>query len=325
MVRFIERAILMSRDNKTNLEANLEIAIKANSKGKIKMSIEMDNAIYQVDIAKPWSLAIPIHFNQADKQPNHFAAKAALSSPMKIGNFIGDTKQGGSCNVNELSLNPHCNGTHTESIAHICDFSRNKDTDGSGSTIAQLDLPPLMPCVVISMKPELAKKCADTYTPNYGENDQVISLSALKNKLKKYNDEQLTTVVIRTLPNKTNKCRQLYNNENQPAFFSREAILYLNERNVEHLVVDVPSIDRLHDNGLMTCHHLFWQVTEGTHQVSENSLPNKTITEMAFIPDEIVDDFYFITIQTPAFHNDAAPSRPVLFSAKEFSALKMSK
>jgi hypothetical protein len=69
----------------------------------------------------------------------------------------------------------------------------------------------------------------------------------------------------------------------------------------------------------MTCHHLFWQVDEGSHQVNENSLVDKTITEMAFIADETPDDFYFINIQTPAFHNDAAPSRPVLFSAKKLT------
>jgi hypothetical protein len=90
-------------------------------------------------------------------------------------------------------------------------------------------------------------------------------------------------------------------------------------------VVDVPSIDRLHDDGLMTCHHLFWQVDEGSHQVNQDSLVTKTITEMAFIGNDVNDGFYFINIQTPAFHNDAAPSRPVLFSAKELNAKEMSK
>jgi len=291
----------------------------------IKVTIELEHANYQVNMTSSWSLAIPVNFNQPKQQPNHFSANAALASPMQAGGFIGDTKQGGSCNVNELTINPHCNGTHTESIAHICDFSMDITIEEAGKcknlalTLAQLSLPALMPCAVISITPELAIKTKENYSPEFHENDLIISRSALKQALAAYHDEQLQALVIRTLPNTNNKGLQAYNSENQPAFFSREAILYLNELGVEHLVVDVPSIDRLHDDGLMTCHHLFWQVDEGSHQVNVNSLMNKTITEMAFVADEIPDDFYFINIQTPAFHNDAAPSRPVLFSAKELA------
>jgi len=308
--------------------SNIESHVETHA---IKLTIELRSASYQVNMASSWSLAIPVNFNQQKQQPNHFSANPALASPMQAGGFIGDTKQGGSCNVNELTINPHCNGTHTESVAHICDFSVDDIIEETGKctnaarTLAQLNLPALMPCAVISITPELAIKTNENYSPEFDEDDLIISRSALKQALASYHNEQLQTLVIRTLPNTDNKRQQAYNSDNQPAFFSREAILYLNERGVEHLVVDVPSIDRLHDDGLMTGHHLFWQVDEGSHQVNINSLVNKTITEMAFIGDEITDDFYFINIQTPAFHNDAAPSRPVLFSAKKFNAKEMSK
>jgi kynurenine formamidase len=306
----------------------------------MKMSIELQSSNYQVSfqvsMTSSWSLAIPVNFNQPSQQPNHFSANAALATPMQAGGFVGDTKQGGSCNVNELTINPHCNGTHTETIAHICDFSINDhllsnnerepvNNSEHALTLAQLNLPALMPCAVISITPELAIQSSENYSPNFDANDLIISCSSLKQALAHYNNEQLQALVIRSLPNVGSKRQQAYNSDNQPAFFSREAILYLNERAVEHIVVDLPSIDRLHDEGLMTCHHLFWQVEEGTHQVSQHSLTNKTITEMAFIADEVADGFYFINIQTPAFHNDAAPSRPVLFSAKEFAAKEMSK
>ena len=300
---------------------------KANvSSNAMKITIDLQSTRYQVSMENSWSLAIPVNFNQPSQQPNHFSANAALASPMHADGFIGDTKQGGSCNVNELTINPHCNGTHTESIAHICDFSSNStfisDIEGNEAlapTLAQLNLPALIPCAVISITPELALESNDNYSPKFYEHDLIISSYALKKSLINYNNAQLQALVIRSLPNNTNKQQQAYNSENQPSFFSREAILYLNERGVEHLLVDLPSIDRLHDDGLMTCHHLFWQVDEGSHQINKNSLVNKTITEMAFIDNEIPDDFYFINIQTPAFHNDAAPSRPVLFSAKELT------
>ncbi len=92
-----------------------------------------------------------------------------------------------------------------------------------------------------------------------------------------------------------------------------------NERGVDHLVLDIPSLDRLHDDGLLSCHHLFWQVIEGSHQASPNSLLHKTITEMAYVANEIDDGFYFINLQIPAFINDAAPSRPVLYAAQALS------
>jgi len=309
--------------------SNIESHVETHA---IKVTIELQSASYQVNLASSWSLAIPVNFNQPKQQPNHFSANAALASPMQAGGFIGDTKQGGSCNVNELTINPHCNGTHTESIAHICDFSINtnvlinqKESETAALTLAQLTLPALMPCALISITPELAITSSENYSPKFDEDDLIISRSALEQILVSYQDEQLQALVIRSLPNTSNKRQQAYNSDNQPAFFSREAILYLNARGVEHLVVDVPSIDRLHDDGLMTCHHLFWQVDEGSHQVNQNSLVNKTITEMAFIGDEVNDDFYFINIQTPSFHNDAATSRPVLFSAIEIHAKEMSK
>lgn len=289
----------------------------------MNVTIELKSTRYQVDMASSRSLAIAVNFNRSSQQPNHFGADLASANPMQAGEFIGDTKQGGSCNVNQLTINPHCNGTHTETIAHICDFSINdhdeKHLENSALTIAQVNLPALMPCALISITPNLAIESTETYNPDFSAADLIISSSALIHALDHYNDEQLQSLVIRTLPNDNSKRQQAYNNDNQPSFFSREAILYLNERGVEHIIVDIPSIDRLHDNGLMTCHHLFWQVEEGSHQITQHSLINKTITEMAFIDDKISDGFYFINIQSPAFHNDAAPSRPVLFSVKEMS------
>ena len=277
--------------------------------------IELTNRKYYVDISKPLSLAIPVDFkadNCSALQPNHFDANFAATKPMQGGGFIGDTTQGGSCNVNELIINPHCNGTHTETIAHICDANHELS-----KKISDISPPPLMPCVLISVTPVKMHETDDSYTPSLVTGDLIITRATLINLLADYNNEQLQSLVIRTLPNSKDKCKQTYNQDNQPPFFSREAILYLNERGVEHLLVDMPSLDRLHDDGLLTCHHIFWQVEEGKHRVNKNSLVNKTITEMVFIDNQINDGFYFINLQTPAFVNDAAPSRPVLYGCEQ--------
>lgn len=282
----------------------------------MKVSVSFANKQYQVDTSVAHSLAISVDFINSDNQPNHFGAVPAQAKPMQAGGFIGDTKKGGSCNVNELTLNPHCNGTHTETIAHIC-HTASSETKGLVQKISDINIAPLMPCPVISLTPLAASSTNEHYSPDFEVGDMVISQQQLETQLSSYNEHQLQCLAIRTLPNQQTKCQASYNESNQPAFFTREAILYLNKRGVEHLILDIPSLDRLNDDGLLTCHHLFWQVPEGEHAVNAKSLPHKTITEMAYIDNAIEDGFYFINLQTPAFVNDAAPSRPVLYNATE--------
>lgn len=280
----------------------------------MKVTIDLGEQQYNVNTDFGYSLAIALDFEHSENQPNHFGAAPALAKPMQAGGFIGDTTQGGSCNVFELSFNPHCNGTHTETIGHICD-----QDNALALTISALTLPLLMPCTLISITPFKASETPDQYQPNFSVHDKVISRQQLEQALAPYPDIQLQSLVVRTLPNNANKCQASYNEANQPAFFTSDAVLYLNERGVEHLVLDLPSLDRLNDDGLLTCHHIFWQVMAGTHQPSPNSLVNKTITEMAYIDNNLDDGFYFLNLQTPAFVNDAAPSRPMLYQAERLS------
>ena len=42
-----------------------------------------------------------------------------MSKPCEAGELVGDTRRGGSCNFEQYSFIPHCNGTHTESIGHL--------------------------------------------------------------------------------------------------------------------------------------------------------------------------------------------------------------
>ena len=79
---------------------------------------------------------------------------------------------------------------------------------------------------------------------------------------------------------------------------------------VQHLLIDLPSVDREEDGGELAAHHLFWNVP---------SNPNfqKTITEFIYVPNEIVDGRYILNLQVSNFANDAAPSRPMLFDLVE--------
>ena len=72
-----------------------------------------------VDFSKPRSIAIPLDF--AGSQPSCFGAPRAQAHPLRAGDFVGDTRAGGSCNCEVLTLAPHCNGTHTECVGHVTD------------------------------------------------------------------------------------------------------------------------------------------------------------------------------------------------------------
>ncbi|QOL24490.1 cyclase family protein [Thalassotalea sp. LPB0316] len=262
---------------------------------------------YQLDISQGQSLAIELNFNQP--QPNHFGAAQATKRPMQAGGFIGNTRKNGSCNVNELSFNPHCNGTHTETLGHICHLDE-RDT----LTIDQLDIPALIPTVLISVTPVNACEQSESYAVALASNDRVITKAALSEQLQDYSDAQLHGLVIRTLDNPVSKKHLAYCEQTPNAFFTTQAIRYLFERGVNHLVVDMPSIDKMNDDGLLNNHHIFWDVIPNSRKVAQQSRVNATVTELAYISNEIADGFYFLNLQLPAFVNDAAPSNPVLYT-----------
>ena len=91
-------------------------------------------------------------------------------------------------------------------------------------------------------------------------------------------------------------------------FFTTDAITFLNDLGIKHLVVDIPSLDRTNDNGMLGNHHRYFEAKPPF---------KKTITELAFIPDSLDDGLYFMVIEIPPMQLDAAPSRPFLFNYKE--------
>jgi len=101
--------------------------------------------------------------------------------------------------------------------------------------------------------------------------------------------------------------------ENLPPFFSTEAIKFIVKKNVKHLLVDMPSIDKTLDEGKLSNHRIFWNVEPESFELSERSLTNNTITEMIFVPEFVKDGVYLLNLQIAAFQSDASPSRPILF------------
>ena len=248
------------------------------------------------------SLAIGLDFD--GPQPNHFGTERASRQPLQLGGFVGATQQGGSCNVDVIEMVPHCNGTHTESAGHIVD-----DDVFVGSMVSQA----WYPAVVLTLPTVAAAETGDTYRPGFVGGDRILSADLLEKAFRPYESFGPTALIVRTLPNDRSKASRAYSEKNPPPFFSVEAMQRVNQMKIQHLLVDLPSVDRMHDDGLLTCHHLFWNVPEGTHRVTDDSWQDKTITEMIFVPDRVEDGFCLLNLQLPAFFTDAAPSRPILF------------
>jgi len=90
---------------------------------------------------------------------------------------------------------------------------------------------------------------------------------------------------------------------------------YILELGISNLLVDLPSIDRLYDDGLMMNHKNFWQVGDD-REVNPDTV-NKTVTEFIYADDKIADGYYLLDIQIPPFLSDAAPSTPLLFKLEK--------
>ena len=275
----------------------------------MKINFEFDGQQYECSTASGTSLAIPMDF--AGSQPNFYGTEKANCSPLNLGEFVGDTSQGGSCNVDRIELIPHCNGTHTETIGHIVNqdiFIGHDDTGG------------LSTATLITVHPESAEAASDrgeTYRPALNGEDQVLSRAALVTAFETVERStglrSMTTSLIVRTSNELSPMLKTYDENNRPAFLTVQAMELLVERGYQHLLVDLPSVDRMNDEGLLTNHHLFWKVKEGTHELAKDSCQTKTISEMIFVPDSVEDGFYLLNNQFPAFCSDAAPSRPIIF------------
>ncbi|MEY3443986.1 MAG: hypothetical protein RLZZ519_2267 [Bacteroidota bacterium] len=265
------------------------------------LRLEVGGKTYQV-VQPGYCIAIPLNFD--GPQPNTYGVARAHAQAYAAGGWVGDTRQGGSCNFETYTFTPHCNGTHTECIGHIVDERLRIHTQLQES---------LIPATLITVQPVIPADSKDTYNPDLGAEDLVIDREMLENALGKTDSAFHEAIILRTLPNNDEKMGRDYMQQ-APAFFTLEAMAYLVELGIVHLLVDMPSVDRLFDEGKLSAHHIFWNLPAGSHSVGNQALQSKTITEMIYAPAQIPDGKYLLNLQIAPFMADAAPSRPVLYA-----------
>lgn len=256
----------------------------------------------QADLSSAHSIGIDLDFGGL--QPNHFGAPAATAAPLRLGNFVGATNQGSSCNCAEVSLIPHCNGTHTETVGHIVD---------DNVPICEIAPKGLLLAMLVTAETASLSQTSEHYPAPAEPRDQVVTAAAIQAAIGDWPDVEIEAIVIRTWPNPESKRSRAYQSENVPAFLTTECMQLISKSSVSHLLIDLPSVDRMYDDGKLSNHRLFWNVEPMSKRVDSNTRKERTITEMIFVPDELPDGLYLLNLQTAPFVLDAAPSRPILF------------
>ena len=240
---------------------------------------------FEVDLSKPIDISIPL--TNTDANPIAWYLEKPEIKPVFFGEWTGSVKDGASTNFNNIFFNPHAHGTHTECLGHI-----TKEFYSINECLKQF----FFLAELISVQPE-----------TQGE-DLVIAKNQLENLLKGKTPEAL---IIRTLPNLENKKHKNYSNTNPP-YLSEEAAIFIRESGIQHLLIDLPSVDKEHDEGKLLAHKAFWNVKDVVHLNADARL-HCTITEMIFVEDEVRDGDYLLNLQIASFENDASPSKPVLY------------
>ena len=246
-------------------------------------------------------ISIPLRFN--GPQPNAYGVEPASAEPVQAGSLVGDTRQGGSVNFEQYTFIPHCNGTHTECVGHITD--------------RRISVRECLNDVIVSA-------LLVTVEPERDRDDLVITLTGLRDRIVSSKTalqagppafQSGTGLIVRTLPNDDSKLTAQYGEANIPPYFTDEAMEYMAESGFKHLLVDMPSIDRLFDEGKLKNHRIFWKVDPGSRELNKETRIYSTITEMVYVPNEIEDGEYLLNLQIAPFESDCAPSRPILLRA----------
>jgi kynurenine formamidase len=253
----------------------------------MKATIKHNNQNFEIDLSEPIDISIAL--TNTDDNPIAWYIEKPVIEPVVFGDWIGKVSEGkSSTNFNNIFFNPHGHGTHTECLGHITRafYSINQSLK-KFFFLAEL----------VSVEPEIQ-----------GE-DLVITKAQLQKVLNSSISPE--AIIIRTLPNQKTKKSAKYSNTNPP-YLSEDAAIFIRESKIQHLLIDLPSVDKEHDEGKLLAHKAFWNVKDVDNLNSDARL-GATITEMIYVADEIKDGSYILNIQIASFENDASPSKPILY------------
>jgi len=239
----------------------------------------------EINLSKPIDISIPL--SNTDANPIAWYIEKPEIEPVKFGDWVGKVSEGSSTNFNNIFFNPHGHGTHTECLGHI-----TREFYSINQCLKQF----FFTAQLISIGPEMMN------------NDLVITKNQIETALNGIIPE---AIVIRTLPNLESKKHTNYSNTNPP-YLEETAATFIREIGIQHLLIDLPSVDREEDEGKLLAHKAFWNVKDVTN-LNDDARLHCTITEMIFVEETVSDGSYILNLQIASFENDASPSKPVLY------------
>ena len=248
------------------------------------ISFQYNNKTYQADLSKPIDISIPLKINTLDN-PNAWYSPMPEAEPQHYGKMKIAVDERAVINSYGIRLFPHGNGTHTEGVGHL---TKSKDWQQYSINKVLTEFHCL--AQVISV-----------YPTRTDDGDRIIFKDQIEEFFKE-NDAK--ALIIRTLPNDDLKLTVNWSGTNPP-YIDGAAMAYIVECGVQHLLIDLPSVDREDDGGKVVAHRVFWKGTRAE---------NCTITEMIYAPNDVKDGLYLLNLQIPPFEMDAAPSKPVLYA-----------
>jgi kynurenine formamidase len=249
--------------------------------------ININSKKFKVDFSSPLDISLPLV--NGESNPNCYNADPVRFQTISSGAFVGSVKQGGSVNYQKVTMTPHGNGTHTECYGHI--------SEDESITINSCLVNFHFLSQLITIGPKLNS-----------DGDQVIGVNDLSRHVLQQN---VKAIVIRTLPNGVEKKLAKYSSSNPP-YIDKEVTDMLVDRGIEHLLVDLPSIDREVDGGALKAHKSFWKYPNSPRKQA-------TITELIYVPEFIQDGLYLLNLQITSLEMDASPSKPILYKLEEVS------
>ena len=253
----------------------------------MQATIQHLNQTFEVNLSKPIDISIPL--SNTDQNPIAWYLDKPVIEPVRFGDWVGKVSEGSSStNFNNIHFNPHGHGTHTECLGHI-----TRDFYSVNQLLTQF----FFTAELISIAPEWITE------------DWIITKNQVEKSLAGKTPE---AIVIRSLPNESSKLHMNYSNTNPP-YLEDAAATFLREIGVLHLLIDLPSVDKEHDDGNLLAHKAFWNVIDVV-KLNHDARMNATITEMIYVPDDVEDGSYLLNLQMASFENDASPSKPVLFA-----------
>jgi len=269
-----------------------------------RVTLTVGGRDWSTDLTDPTRISIQLNFD--GPQPKAFGLEAAVAEPIGFDGELADTETGGEFNCESLRLIPHGNGTHTESAGHLV---------GDALPIGDLVAEALIPTTLATVSPMPFDRTEDTYGGPSEPGDPVITRDLLARAVRTLElpDGFRRALVLRTEPNPDAKRSRNYSGTNPP-YLTDQAVAWIRKSEVNHLLVDLPSLDREHDEGKLVNHRAFWSLGPGAETVPDGA-DRRTITEMVYVPNTVEDGVYFLDIEVPDFDLDAAPSRPLLYEA----------